>query len=120
MIKDNPDLPETDVEDVETNMENESVSPYACLNSKKLHDAAIRALDHYLAPPSQKKAKAGQRPSTIFVVVRASSRASLAPTGEWCRYLTCDRHITRRSEACPRRLTSDRQRPKPWHSPHCD
>ncbi|MGF6319622.1 DUF6124 family protein [Pseudomonas frederiksbergensis] len=73
MIKDSPNPPETDVEtdvetDLETNMENESVSPYACLNSKKLHDAAIRALDHYLAPPSQKKVKAGQRPSTIFVV----------------------------------------------------
>jgi hypothetical protein len=68
MIEDNPNLPETDVEDVETNTETESVSPYACLNSKKLHDAAIRALDHYLAPPSRKKANAGRRPSTIFVV----------------------------------------------------
>ncbi|WP_445262638.1 DUF6124 family protein [Pseudomonas sp. EL_65y_Pfl2_R96] len=68
MIKDNPNLPETDVEDVETNMETDSVSPYTCLNSQKLHDAAIRALDHYLAPPSEKKAKANQRPSTIFVI----------------------------------------------------
>ncbi|MHA3739342.1 DUF6124 family protein, partial [Pseudomonas sp. Eth.TT006] len=26
------------------------VSPYESLNSRKLHDAAERALDHYLAP----------------------------------------------------------------------
>ncbi|MFD2884737.1 hypothetical protein ACFS4T_28665 [Pseudomonas lini] len=56
MIKDNPDLPETDVEDVETNMEKRIRFPLRLPQfQKKLHDAAIRALDHYLAPPSQKE-----------------------------------------------------------------
>jgi hypothetical protein len=68
MIKDNPNLPETDAETDVKDVGNESVSPYACLNPKKLHDAAIRALDHYLAPPSEKKAKVDQCPSTIFVI----------------------------------------------------
>ena len=40
MIKPTPNPPETD-----------SVSPYESLDSKKLHEAADRALDHYLCPP---------------------------------------------------------------------
>jgi len=46
--------------------EEDPTSPYVGLNSKKLHDAALRAIDHYLAPP--KPPKAHQRPSTIFVI----------------------------------------------------
>ncbi|MGP6460916.1 DUF6124 family protein [Pseudomonas parakoreensis] len=40
MIKPTPNPPETD-----------PTSPYESLDSKKLHDAADRALDHYLCPP---------------------------------------------------------------------
>ncbi|WP_064120995.1 DUF6124 family protein [Pseudomonas fluorescens] len=40
MIKPTPNPPET-----------EPTSPYESLNSKKLHEAADRALDHYLCPP---------------------------------------------------------------------
>ncbi|PTR21829.1 DUF6124 family protein [Pseudomonas sp. GV085] len=37
--------------------ENEATSPYESLNSKKLHEAAERALDHCLAPPKQTPTK---------------------------------------------------------------
>ncbi|MGA5585240.1 DUF6124 family protein [Pseudomonas siliginis] len=40
MIKPTPNPPESD-----------STSPYESLDSKKLHEAADRALDHYLCPP---------------------------------------------------------------------
>ena len=40
MIKPTPNPPETD-----------PTSPYESLDSKKLNDAADRALDHYLCPP---------------------------------------------------------------------
>ncbi|WP_460147264.1 DUF6124 family protein [Pseudomonas sp. S2_A02] len=40
MIKPTPNPPETD-----------PTSPYESLDSKKLHEAADRALDHYLCPP---------------------------------------------------------------------
>ncbi|MFJ2480119.1 DUF6124 family protein [Pseudomonas sp. NPDC087598] len=40
MIKPTPNPPEAD-----------SVSPYESLDSKKFHEAADRALDHYLCPP---------------------------------------------------------------------
>ena len=40
MIKPTPNPPET-----------ASVSPYESIDSKKLHEAADRALDHYLCPP---------------------------------------------------------------------
>ena len=64
MIKDSPNPPEAEPE-IET--ETDPVSPYAFLNSRKLHDAAIRALDHYLAPAAEK------RPQPIVVPVRFSS-----------------------------------------------
>ena len=42
MIKPTPNPPETD-----------PASPYESLDSRKLHEAAERALDHYLTPTSQ-------------------------------------------------------------------
>ena len=60
-----PSVPETD-----------SVSPY-CLNSKKLHDAAIRALDHYLSPPPSKPPLADRRPSSFFAVAPNVDKESL-------------------------------------------
>jgi len=54
MIKHTPNPPETD-----------DVSPYESPNSKKLHEAADRALDHYLNPL---KEPVTRKPSTMFVI----------------------------------------------------
>ncbi|MGF6225732.1 DUF6124 family protein [Pseudomonas frederiksbergensis] len=56
MFKATPNPPETD-----------NVSPYESADSKKLHDAANRALDHYLNP-SALKAPAARKPSTMYMV----------------------------------------------------
>ena len=56
MFKATPNPPETD-----------NVSPYESLDSKKFHDAANRALDHYLNP-SALKSPAARKPSTMFIV----------------------------------------------------
>ncbi|WP_223486133.1 DUF6124 family protein [Pseudomonas sp. A-RE-19] len=56
MIKETPNPPETD-----------DVSPYESPNSKKLNDAAERALDHYLNPEAL-KSPATRKPSTMFMV----------------------------------------------------
>ncbi|SEM86286.1 hypothetical protein SAMN04487857_10634 [Pseudomonas sp. ok272] len=45
-----------------------SVSPYDAIDSRKLNDAAERALDHYLKPPRQKNQPA-KPPSSIFAVL---------------------------------------------------
>ena len=52
MIKPTPNPPETD-----------PTSPYESLDSKKLHEAADRALDHYLCPPGS--ATATQNPPDV-------------------------------------------------------
>lgn len=54
MIKPTPNPPETD-----------DVSPYHSPHSNKLHEAADRALDHYLNPPRQ---PVTHKPSTMFVI----------------------------------------------------
>jgi hypothetical protein len=56
MFKATPNPPETD-----------NVSPYESADSKKLHDAANRALDHYLNP-SALKSPAARKPSTMYMV----------------------------------------------------
>jgi hypothetical protein len=56
MFKATPNPPETD-----------NVSPYESLDSKKLHDAANRALDHYLNP-SALKSPVTRKPSTMYMV----------------------------------------------------
>ncbi|WLG45005.1 DUF6124 family protein [Pseudomonas sp. FP1740] len=48
--------------------ETDAVSPYESLDSKKLNEAAERALDHYLNP-SALKAPVARKPSTMFMVV---------------------------------------------------
>jgi hypothetical protein len=46
-----------------------NVSPCDTLDSKKLHEAAQRALDHYLAPPSSNTSRTrNDRPPQIFTV----------------------------------------------------
>ncbi|EXF95997.1 MULTISPECIES: DUF6124 family protein [Pseudomonas] len=57
MFKPTPNPPETD-----------PVSPYASLDSKELHAAAHRALDHYLVLPETKTLLADRRPGCIFVI----------------------------------------------------
>ncbi|MDQ0123068.1 hypothetical protein J2W17_002015 [Pseudomonas lini] len=54
MFKVTPNPPETD-----------TVSPYASADSKKLHEAADRALDHYLNSPQDTPIR---KPSTMFVI----------------------------------------------------
>jgi len=54
MIKPTPNPPETD-----------DVSPYQSPHSNKLHEAADRALDHYLNPPRQ---PVPHKRGTMFVV----------------------------------------------------
>ncbi|WP_339547546.1 DUF6124 family protein [Pseudomonas sp. RA_35y_Pfl2_P32] len=49
--------------------ETPSVSPYASDDSNKLHDAAERALDHYLKPPFAPANQPDKRPSSIFAVI---------------------------------------------------
>ncbi|CAI8970607.1 DUF6124 family protein [Pseudomonas sp. IT-P260] len=55
MIKPSPNPPQA-----------ESTSPYESLDSKKLHDAAERALDHYLKPSAA--AVRFHKPSSMFQV----------------------------------------------------
>jgi hypothetical protein len=55
MIKPTPNPPETD-----------PASPYESIDSKKLHDAAERALDHYLCPGNTRPPR---KPSTMYAVV---------------------------------------------------
>ena len=55
MFKPTPNPPEAD-----------DVSPYESLDSKKLHEAADRALDHYLKPPTSQDT--ARKPSTIYHV----------------------------------------------------
>lgn len=45
--------------------ENEATSPYESLDSRKLHEAAERALDHHFAPPPNEKPK---RKGKLFTV----------------------------------------------------
>ena len=56
MLKETPNPPQ-----------NDDVSPYESLDSKKLHDAAERALDHYLTPAAL-KSPATRKPSTMFLI----------------------------------------------------
>lgn len=56
MFKATPNPPETD-----------DVSPYDSLDSKKLHEAADRALDHYLKLATHIKATP-RTPGTMFIV----------------------------------------------------
>jgi len=55
MFKATPNPPEAD-----------DVSPYSSLDPKKLHEAADRALDHYLSPLSQPAPT--RKPSHLFVI----------------------------------------------------
>ena len=55
--------------------ESESTSPYQSHDSTKLHDAAERALDHYLKPATT--AQQSHKPSTMFQVAPDQDNESL-------------------------------------------
>ena len=57
--------------------ETDPVSSYSCLNSKKLHDAALRALDHYLSSPPSKPPLADRRSGSFFAVAPNVDKESL-------------------------------------------
>ncbi|WP_426236595.1 DUF6124 family protein [Pseudomonas sp. TWP3-2] len=68
MIKPTPNPPEAD-----TPTEADPASPYSTLDSSKLHDAAERALDHYLKPQAPKR----RRPSTMFLIAPETDQETL-------------------------------------------
>jgi hypothetical protein len=67
MIKPTPNPPE-----------DPATSPYESLDSKKLHEAAERALDHHLGTPPPKIHLADARKGQLFIV------APDAPRPLWC------------------------------------
>lgn len=74
MFKITPNPPETD-----------DVSPYETADSKKLNDAADRALDYYLKPVIPKDAQ--RKPSTLFLSTptRMTKRCWPTPANPWRR-----------------------------------
>ena len=74
MIKETPNPPETD-----------DVSPYESPDSKKLNEAAERALDHYLKPTPKKPE--GRKPSRMFQVAPTwtTKVCSLMSANPWPR-----------------------------------
>ncbi|MBP5967612.1 MULTISPECIES: DUF6124 family protein [Pseudomonas] len=71
MFKPTPNPPETD-----------PASPYESPNSKKLHEAAERALDHYLLPASQIMASANEPERMYFANPKYDSESLLANASE--------------------------------------
>jgi hypothetical protein len=58
--------------------ETDPVSPYATLNSKKLHAAAEKALDHYLKPDISHLRSSQDRAMKMFTVVPDANPEALA------------------------------------------
>jgi hypothetical protein len=52
-------------------------SPYASLDSKKLNDAAERALDHYLGPPTAESMATPYKPNRLYMANPESDSESL-------------------------------------------
>jgi hypothetical protein len=59
--------------------ETPNVSPYESLDSSKLHEAANRALDHYLTPPPGNSRSTGDRPLQVFAVAPDINTEALLP-----------------------------------------
>ena len=66
MFKVTPNPPATD-----------TTSPYESLDSKKLHEAAERALDHYLGPPTAEIMAAPYKPNALYMASPESDNESL-------------------------------------------
>ncbi|WP_192560331.1 DUF6124 family protein [Pseudomonas allokribbensis] len=73
MIKPTPNPPETD-----------TTSPYETLDSRKLHEAAERALDHYLNPLLPRKPVL--KPNTMYKIAPGIEREELLANA--CETLT--------------------------------
>lgn len=71
MFKVTPNPPETD-----------PVSPYESLNSKKLHEAAERALDHYLLPAGHIMASVNEPERMYLANPKYDSESLLANASE--------------------------------------
>ncbi|WP_339451005.1 DUF6124 family protein [Pseudomonas sp. EA_5y_Pfl2_R50] len=71
MFKPTPNPPDTD-----------PASPYDSLNSKKLHEAAERALDHYLLPASHIMASTNEPERMYFANPKYDSESLLANASE--------------------------------------
>jgi len=71
MIKPTPNPPETD-----------PASPYESLDSKKLHEAAERALDHYLNPAAQIMASSHQPEPMFLANLKCDTESLLANASE--------------------------------------
>jgi hypothetical protein len=72
MIKPTPSPPPTD-----------AASPYEAPDSKKFHEAAEHALDHYLGPPKADLMAAPYTPNTLYMVnPDADSESLLADASE--------------------------------------
>ncbi|MGW8465734.1 DUF6124 family protein [Pseudomonas sp. CLCA07] len=66
MFKVTPNPPDTDSPDTDP-PDTDPVSPYESLDSKKLHDAAERALNFYLNPAALMN-NTPRKPSTIYMI----------------------------------------------------
>ncbi|WP_415763060.1 DUF6124 family protein [Pseudomonas sp. CP4] len=74
MKKPNPNPPEPDIN---------TTSPYACVDSKKLHTAADRALDYYLNPTARIMASANEpEPSYNTESLLANASETLGSASE--------------------------------------
>ena len=68
MCKETPNPPETD----------NSVSPYQSPDSKKLHEAAEKALDHYLKPEPPPSRNSVDRGMQMFMIAPDLNREAVA------------------------------------------
>ena len=68
MCKETPNPPETD----------DSVSPYKSAQSKKLHEAAEKALDHYLKPTASPSRNSVDRGMQMFMIAPNLNREAVA------------------------------------------
>ena len=71
MIRSTPHPPATDL-----------ASPYESLDSRKLHDAAERALDHYLNPAAQIMTSTGEPESMYLANPKYNTESLLANASE--------------------------------------
>lgn len=67
MFKATPNPP-SDIDPTDKTDQTDPVSPYASVDSKKLHDAAHRALDFYLNPKAEKSRNSVDRGMQMFKV----------------------------------------------------
>ncbi len=80
MFKITPNPPETDPDDV---------SPYESTDSKKLNNAADRALDYYLKPVTPKIPRVNPAPSTSSAPTPITKPCWSTPVRRWRQRVSC-------------------------------